>query len=474
MKLRNFLFMGALSVLALGACTPNADDNSEWNDGTQPVSFTSYIQGVNSRAVNNAWGENDQIGISVKQSGAFGDVVNKHYLVSNAGSVSAASANDAIYYPEDGSTVDFVAYYPYTAAIANNMYAVNLTDQSSQAAIDLLYSMNATQKDKTTATPVQLTFKHQLAKIVLNITKEATIPTLAGLQVAVIGTKTKASFALLDGTLTPDGVSTLDIAAKVNDGGTLAEAIVLPVAGLTGGQISFTLGGKTQVWNIPAGQDFAAGSKITYPVTIKEEGGQISVSFGDASITDWITVNGGDIDIDFGEGGGEVDPPTPGGEVKTIFEETFGTPAKDGNFWPNLDKYTGWDNENLTFSDPLQAPTYSEASIRSTSTMDGHVWLPAAKNCALNISGINTTGYTTLVLSYDITANAAADQNIIKVTCGEMVMTVPSFSLTQNAYNHVELTGLPDNITSIQFTSDMTTNTKGYRIDNVKLIGTTK
>ena len=44
MKLGKFLSMGVLSVLALGACTPNADDNSEWNDGSQPVVFKSQIE----------------------------------------------------------------------------------------------------------------------------------------------------------------------------------------------------------------------------------------------------------------------------------------------------------------------------------------------------------------------------------------------------------------------------------------------
>lgn len=43
MKLKGLLSICALSALAFGACTPNADDNSTWNDGTQPVVFTSGI-----------------------------------------------------------------------------------------------------------------------------------------------------------------------------------------------------------------------------------------------------------------------------------------------------------------------------------------------------------------------------------------------------------------------------------------------
>ena len=480
MKLRNFLSMGVLSVLALGACTPNADDNSEWNDGTQPVSFTSSIQGVKGRAANNAWDPagNDRVGVFVKQNSAFGDAVNKQYIVSAAGVLSPASANDAIYYPEDGTKVDFVAYYPYTTSLANNAYAVNLADQSSQAAIDLLHSVNATQKDKNVTTPVQLTFKHQLAKIVLNITKDATIPSLGGLQVAINGTNRKATFDLLTGQLSSP-TDKAAIAAKMNDAGTLAEAIILPVTGLTGGQISFTLNGKTKTWDIPANQNYDAGSQYVYPVTIKETGGQISVQFGDATITDWTTVNNGNIDIDFGNGGGTVDPPTPGGEEKTIFEETFGSTSVGASKY-TIANYKEWDNKDFIFTDEYG----TWADIRTTNTMINAVWFPATtttgtnpqnKSASLKISNIDTQGYTNLKLSYDIaTQTANSNQNIIRVKCGSQEITVPSLSLERyNQYYNVQLTGIPDGITSIEFISD-TNNTIGFRIDNIKLVGTTK
>lgn len=477
MKLGKFLSMSVLSVLALGACTPNADDNSEWIDGSQPVSFISQIQGVKSRAANNAWDENgnDQVGIFVKQNGAFGDVVNKHYRVSASGALSTASASDAIYYPENGDKVDFVAYYPYTASLSNNTYAVDVADQTSQPAIDLLYSANATNKDKTVTTPVQLTFKHQLAKIVLNISTDGSVPSLAGLKVSINGTKTKGSFALLDGTLTTDANSVKEIAANVNAAGTLGEAIILPVDGLTGGEITFTLGSETKTWSIPAGQIYAGGSQYTYPVTIKKEGGQISVAFGNATIDDWTPVTGGNIDIEFGEGG-DV-PPTPGVE-KTIFEETFGAETVGSTRYKIAD-YKGWDNADLVFTDEYG----TWADIRSTSSLVNAVWFPATvtsganpqdKSASLKISNINTQGYTDLKLTYDIaTQTAGKNQNIIRVKCGEHEMTVPSLDLERyNQYYNVQLTGIADGITSIEFISD-SNNTVGFRIDNVKLVGTT-
>lgn len=490
MKLGKFLSMSVLSVLALGACTPNADDNSEWIDGSQPVSFISQIQGVKSRAANNAWDENgnDQVGIFVKQNGAFGDVVNKHYRVSASGALSTASASDAIYYPENGDKVDFVAYYPYTASLSNNTYAVDVADQTSQPAIDLLYSANATNKDKTVTTPVQLTFKHQLAKIVLNISTDGSVPSLAGLKVSINGTKTKGSFALLDGTLTTDANSVKEIAANVNAAGTLGEAIILPVDGLTGGEITFTLGSETKTWSIPAGQIYAGGSQYTYPVTIKKEGGQISVAFGNATIDDWTPVAFGNIDIEFGEGG-DV-PPTPGVEG-TIIEETFGNKAgKVVSSSTKIGTFSDWDNPTLSFtpdagnSADIRAIAHKTEANPTETTKINNLWLKAKNNSSLTISGINAEGYKNIKVIFEAGANVfnsgdEIDLNVITVKWNGTSLTLPS-KIVSKAGNQTnvfyemtatsELSGTANS--TLEFSADADANLYGLRVANIKLLGT--
>lgn len=493
MKLGKFLSMGVLSVLALGACTPNADDNSEWNDGSQPVSFISQIQGVKTRASNNAWDQsgNDQVGVFVKQNGAFGNDVNKHYYVSAAGNLTTASEADAIYYPETGS-VDFVAYYPYATTLTNNAFAVDVTDQSSQPAIDLLYSINATNKDKSNVAPVQLSFKHQLVKIVLNISKDATIASLDGLQVNIAGTKTKGSFALLNGVLTPDEASIGNIAAKVSNAGALAEAIILPVNGLSGGEITFTIGGKTKTWNIPSGQNYAAGSQYTYPVILKETGGQISVSFGDAAIDDWTPVVGGDINIDFGEGGGQVDPPTPGGEEVTIFTETFGDEVvAKGSGWPYVSKFTNWSNP-WTFTDKtstmsIRAIEHKTEANPTEKTKINNLWVPATKNSTLEITGINTEGYTKMKFGFEIAADSynfsggtkitEQELNVLKITWNGQAINIPSKVVTSATANMfftfeiaTDLVGAANSTMEISAAGDA--NAAGLRVANIKILGT--
>ena len=175
--------------------------------------------------------------------------------------------------------------------------------------------------------------------------------------------------------------------------------------------------------------------------------------------------------------GGTVDPdpdpePTPGEEV-VIFEESFGTPVQ-GSFWPSVDAYDGWDNSNLTFSDPYMSGSYSRANVRSTSSLNGHVWFSANYTSALNVAGFDTSNYTNLKLSYKISGNAAGTADLLSVTCGSQTMTVPATAFEQNKYIDIELTDLPDNITSIEFKADASTNTIGLRLDDIKLTGVAK
>ena len=172
------------------------------------------------------------------------------------------------------------------------------------------------------------------------------------------------------------------------------------------------------------------------------------------------------------EGSIEPEPEPEPGEGTVLFSEGFGTPQK-GEYWPSVDIYKGWENANLVFTDPLMSGSYSNASVRSTSTLDGHVWFAAGKNSALKIEGF-ATDYTGLKLEYEIAANKAGNQNIIKVLTDKGDVDVPDMPIVeQNKYQSVTL-AIPDGASYIQFTSEESTNTSGYRIDNVSLTGIAK
>jgi len=643
MKISNLLYMGALSTLALMSCTNN-DDNSEWY-GSEGIVFTTAIQ---SRVSGNTWNANDEVGIYMMNAGSGIEAAtaqNKKYIAQTNGTLTAAPGN-GIYLPESGN-VDFIAYYPYTTSVSGNKLAVNVSDQSNPAAIDLIYSNGTKGVAATTATTISLGFTHQLTKVTLNVTKDETIKTLNGLGVNIKGISTEGEFNLADGTLTATaGTNNKDVAMYIDAQGTTATAtaIILPTAASTDQtslNLTFNLNGQSFTHTISDASIFEKGTNVSFNANLSINNGKPVVTVGNATINNWTEKPSGDINVDFdggtqpggetvvldesfatgmgqfttenitlpeggsyvwkegkyqettyikagafindaareadsrlvsptldlttattatltfdhaynhykkadnheseltlevkeengdwtpivipnfndgstwtyvsntidlsayagkkmqfafhykstttnalgwqitkvkvvanGEGGGSVTP-EPGQET-TIFIEDFGNPEKVGNYYPNVDKYTGWSNPDLTFTDPYMTASYSEASIRATSTMNGHLWLPANKLSGLNISGFNTSNYSNLKLSFDITGNKDGDTNLITLTCGNQVMNIPLTEFKQNSYITVELTDVPDNITSIDFKSEAATNTIGIRIDNIKLMGTSK
>lgn len=314
MKLGKFLFTGSLSLFALAACVSN-DDKSEWNDGSQPINFTSSIQGLNTRAANAEWTAGDKVGIFMKTAGgdlSAATAVNKLHTTDKNGNLTASNADNALYYPTNGSSVDFVAYYPYVTSLTGTTYKVDVTTQTDQPAIDLLYSDNAKGFAKNAAGKPQLQFAHMLSQIVFNVEKDATIPTLNGLKVTFKGMNTKADFSLADGKLSNAG-TVADIEANVDVNSATATTIVLPATTLSDIKVVFDLNGKSYTADYPQNA-LDAGRKYVHKVKLSDRNGQPVIVMEAATITDWITVSGGDINVDFGDGG--VTPPDP--EVETV------------------------------------------------------------------------------------------------------------------------------------------------------------
>lgn len=303
MKQTKFILAGAVAALTLSSCSNNLDDNSSWGSDSQNVKFSSYIEGQKTvKASGTTWTTGDKVGIFMKKAGAdlgAATAANKQFIADDRGNLTAAAADQALVYPE--GAVDFVAYYPYTASVTENKVAVDVKDQTKPEAIDLLYSNNATNVTAS-ANAVNLGFKHQLATIRLNI-KAQGIASTTGLTATLTGSKTAGSFNLADGSLAVTDASAADIAFTVNAAGTQAEAIVLP-QNAANVKVKFTLNGKTVEQALPAASaTWAAGNRYAIDVTLKGEStGEIYVNFGQATITDWTDVPGGNINVDFNGG----------------------------------------------------------------------------------------------------------------------------------------------------------------------------
>lgn len=320
MKISNLLYMGALSTLALMSCTNN-DDNSEWY-GSEGIVFTTAIQ---SRVSGNTWNANDEVGIYMMNAGSGIEAAtaqNKKYIAQTNGTLTAAPGN-GIYLPESGN-VDFIAYYPYTTSVSGNKLAVNVSDQSNPAAIDLIYSNGTKGVAATTATTISLGFTHQLTKVTLNVTKDETIETLNGLGVNIKGISTEGEFNLADGTLTATaGTNNKDVAMYIDAQGTTATAtaIILPTAASTDQtslNLTFNLNGQSFTHTISDASIFEKGTNVSFNANLSINNGKPVVTVGNATISNWTEKPGGDINVDF-DGGTQ-----PGGET-VVLDESFAT-----------------------------------------------------------------------------------------------------------------------------------------------------
>lgn len=384
MKISNLLYMGALSTLALMSCTNN-DDNSEWY-GSEGIVFTTAIQ---SRVSGNTWNANDEVGIYMMNAGSGIEAAtaqNKKYIAQTNGTLTAAPGN-GIYLPESGN-VDFIAYYPYTTSVSGNKLAVNVSDQSNPAAIDLIYSNGTKGVAATTATTISLGFTHQLTKVTLNVTKDETIETLNGLGVNIKGVSTEGEFNLADGTLTATaGTNNKDVAMYIDAQGTTATAtaIILPTAASTDQtslNLTFNLNGQSFTHTISDASIFEKGTNVSFNANLSINNGKPVVTVGNATINNWTEKPGGDINVDF-DGGTQ-----PGGET-VVFEESFATgqgsftidnkqlPNGEGSFvWSlgsfNDDKFmkasayiggTGYASESWLVSPPVDLSQAATATL---------------------------------------------------------------------------------------------------------------
>lgn len=220
------LLAAATMVSCNGKVEPAAQDEKV------AVQFGSSINAA-SRAVNDKWTAGDQIGIfmvgenKVLSKDAISEEAdNIAYRTEGDGAFSPVAAEQIIYFPMNGD-VDFYAYYPYTPEVNDYRIALDLTDQSNQEALDLMFAkVSGCNKSNP---KVELQFSHLLSNLILEVQPGTglTQADLAKLTVKVKDVDTKATFNLVDGTISgeeePKGIT-----MKTVEAGKRYEAILFP------------------------------------------------------------------------------------------------------------------------------------------------------------------------------------------------------------------------------------------------------
>lgn len=320
MKIKNLQFGFIAMLILLGTACRKDNATDVVNESRTAVQFSSSINGqIKTKAADNSWNANDAIGVFMKTGTGLTNVLsaNKVYLTLGDGEFKPSNVEQTIYYPEDGKTVDFIAYYPFNQSLSGNNYAVNVSAQSNQAAIDLLYANNAVGLSKS-STNANLVFSHQLSKVEFTVKNGTGVADLNGLSVSMTDLKTNADFDLATGNITPQSQKGAILTKTgVKNGATVAEAILIPTTDETGIKVVFTLGVKTFTWALPAGTKFEKGKKYSYEIELKGEGTVPvgTAAFIKASIINWNDVPSGSYSLD--QEIPVVTPPTLSGYMET-------------------------------------------------------------------------------------------------------------------------------------------------------------
>lgn len=297
MKKKDFTSAGTFSGKRIGAVLCAAtfllcgcgNDNETAGTDTDSLVPLQVNAGIETRAYNNLWNKDDAIGIYML-NGTTAEAVNKKYTTNAADGTASGTfkaAEGDIYFPVNGDGRDFVAYYPHQAGMAGNgnKYAIDLSGQSSQKAIDLMRSAKVTGKDKNNAS-VAFLFNHKLVKIEVTIENGNGVTTedLAGTTVALTNQSVKGSFDVLTegAEAEPEAVTEVNPLKSITlypvpDGNTY-EAIVFPAETTEGMEMEFTV---PQLGTVPftftvsdaeKSKQFVAGKKYLYTITINKIG----------------------------------------------------------------------------------------------------------------------------------------------------------------------------------------------------------
>ncbi|MBR6884745.1 MAG: fimbrillin family protein [Prevotella sp.] len=281
----------AMMTTALFSSCSSEEEQTPENQ--QPVEL-QIVSAINTRAANAAWTAGDMIGVFALKGGAQ-DYSNMSYTTSDgSGSFLPSAEEQTIMLPYDGSNYTIAAYYPYTESLEDGSYAINVTSQRDQEAIDLLVAAPVSGVNKMSPVAA-LDFYHKLVKITITMKpgNGITADQLEGMTVTISGQQTEGTCDIINnGDVVASG-PTSDITLETSDDGTTSEAILLPATTTDGMVLTFsipTAGVYTWAVNSAAkSQSFGAGNKYKYDITINKTGLDVN-----ASIEDWADGNGGE------------------------------------------------------------------------------------------------------------------------------------------------------------------------------------
>lgn len=280
-----------IATLALGTFASCESDSSASGDaGRFPVRFNGGvsvdetrrgpgIDGSPTRAADNNWEANDQIGVYMVPHTAnasdaadldsedYADNASNVPYVTSGTSFAVVTGSAPIYYPSSpDAKVNFVGYYPYKSDVHtnNHIYPVDVSTQAPLKDIDLLYHKGTGMAySRSNADPIDLDFTHQLSKLLVSVKLDDGVTIdMKGTTASLQGFPTTAKFNLATGVLGNVGGVSEDISLIADNTDEQANytAILVPHSG-SGytRKIHFTIAGKLYSYTFATGFNLVKG-----------------------------------------------------------------------------------------------------------------------------------------------------------------------------------------------------------------------
>ncbi len=332
------LFTIALAGWGLMGCS--SDEMKDGQIGQQtPITFVSNVSTMRSANVNlqkTQLAEGVKVGVFVRDADGFISGGNNAQLTASG---AGGFTGSPIYFPEDGASVNVLAYAPYQSGWSDQVdvaatftVAANQSTDAGYLASDLLHGVpTATTNSFTKETPVvALNFQHKLSKLSVKFkTSEDTDVDLKGATINIVNTLPSATLKVSDGTLgaatgTATAIKAVTFASDATE--FLASAVIVPQKVAAGSFIQVVLtNGKMLNARLNTEATFASGKAYVYTVNISGQGAEAQAEIElQSTVTDWVedaTELTGDVT--------EEDAPEPE-EVKLY--ATFGTPGSNATY----------------------------------------------------------------------------------------------------------------------------------------------
>lgn len=269
--MRKTILFGLAAAMLATACSE--EDDLRQGIAGEGITFTSSVM---SRATDTSFEAGDAIGVSMyTESGFVENATNVQYTSKDG---KAFTSTNPMTWGAAGSakTVGFKGVYPYKAgAVVDGIYSFTLAtgERASLSNNDVMYS--STTDATVGAKNVNLTFKHKLVKVVMQVYDQDRNP-LSDATVKINKQQTSGTLDLADGTVTSTGAAdaTLNFASNSDVSGEY-QTIVMPSDATQGRVITITYNGV----DYPCPVDiyaFESGNKMTFSVTLNPESGTAS------------------------------------------------------------------------------------------------------------------------------------------------------------------------------------------------------